>query len=257
MKKLFFTIVSVVLINAFTEAQVVVDTEYDEALFKARVSLVEDFMRRFNEGTILPLFDGTMFGHQGENDSLYKEAQKFAAAARKSGVKLSNTDTNWVALAPCSGKFKGKPVDFMLILNTEKYAPDAYKWVIAGVQGDIFKLTPSSYNIDFLISPLAHEVNFMELGRITMQKDDLILNYKQKRYELDETAVFFAYVYEGLLDIEHVKGLQFMFLQVPGWSFTIEEFNRQTMNSGWLITSFSKMSDTEKKAFLQNVYHKK
>ena len=273
MKRIILTFFTLLALNACTEAQVIVNQEYEDELFKSRVALVEVFMNRFNgteilhtidttkagykQKNILTLFDVEMFGTRDDRDSVFKLAQKFADDVLKYKIKLRNTDTNWVAFAPCSGKLRGKPVDFILTLNTEKYAPDAYKWVIAKAQGDIFKLTPSSSSIDILISPLAHEVNFMELGRITTQKDDWILNYKQKQYELDETAVFFTYVNAGLLDIEHVKGLQFMFFQLPGWVFTIQEFDRRTMNSGWLITSFSKMSDIDKKKYLNHVYNKK
>lgn len=273
MRKFLLIIASVLMLSAYTEAQVVVNSDYDKELFKSRVKLVEGFMRRFNlteilhtidttqadymQKNILSLFDAQLFGTKGEKDSLFKEAQSFAKDVLKTGTKLHYEDTTWFAIAPCHGKFKGKPVDFVLMLNVEEYAEDSYKWVIANAEGDIFKLTPSSTGNDILITPLAHETNFMELGRITTQKDDWILNYSQKQYELDPTAVFFAYVNAGLLDIEYVKNLQFMFLQLPGWKFTIMDFDRQTMNAGWLITSFEKMNNQDKKKLLENVYHKK
>ncbi len=267
------TILAVLAINACTVAQVITNEQYEDELFRSRVKLVEGFMRRFNgaeilhtidttkagyqQKNILSLFDAQMFGTRDDKDSVFKLARKFADDVLRSKVKLNNTDTNWVAIAPCHGKLKGKPVDFVLVLNTEKYTKDAYRWVIAKAQGEIFKLTPSVTSIDLLISPLAHEVNFMELGRITTQKDDWILNYKQQQYDLDQTAVFFTYVNAGLLDIENVQGLQFVFFQMPGWVFTIQEFDRREMNSGWLITSFSKMSDIEKQKYLNYVYNKK
>ncbi len=273
MRRSLLLIISVVFLNAFAEAQIIVNSEYDKELFKARVKLVEGFMRRFNlteilhtidttqadymQKNILSLFDGQMFGTKGENDSLFKEAQNFAKDVLKSGTKLHYEDTTWLAIAPCHGKFKGKPVDFFIILNVEKYDEESYKWVIANVEGEIFKLKPPIVSNDILITPLAHETNFMELGRITTQRDDLILNYSQKQYELDQTAVFYAYVNTGLLDIEYVKGLQFEFLQVPGWMFKIMDFNRQAMNSGWLITSFDRINNQDKKKLLENVYHKK
>ena len=272
MKVILFFIVSVFVLNINSEAQVVVNTDYDTELFKSRVKLVEGFMRRFNcseilhtidttksaykAKNILSLFDAQMFGTHGENDSLYKAAQSFAATVLETKTTINYSDSAWVAVATCYGKMKGKPVDFVLVLNVEKYADNSYKWVIAQAQGDIFKLKPSAESSDILITPLAHEVNFMELGRITTQKDDWILNYSQSQYKLDETAVFYSYVYDGLLDIEYVKDLQFMFFQLPGWVFTIRDFDRQTMNAGWLITSFSKMDNSDKKKLLDNVYHK-
>ena len=97
----------------------------------------------------------------------------------------------------------------------------------------------------------------MSLSRITSNNLDYILNYKQKDYELDQTAAFYTLVNTGQLSVEYVRDLQFMFFQIPGWTFTIKEFDRQTKNSGWLITSFSKMEDEDKETYLKNIYNRR
>ena len=73
---------------------------------------------------------------------------------------------------------------------------------------------------------------------------------------MDETSVFLADVYNGLLDIEYVKDLQFVFYQVPGYVFRIKFIERATNNTGWLITSFDKISEIEKDSFLNYLYNK-
>ena len=272
-KLIFHLAVVLLCISNSANAQAVVNSELTKELFKSRVKLVESFMRRFNceeihhnidttksnykSENIMSIFDGLMFGVKNENDSTYKLAQSFVNDVLQSNTKLNYADTAWFAIAPCHGKLKGKHVDFVLILNVEKYDNDAYKWVIAKAYGDIFKLTPSYTSKDILITPLNHEVNFMKLNNITTTKDDWILNYSQKQYELDETSVFYTYVYTGMLDIEYVQGLQFQFFQVPGWTFTIQDIDRQTKNAGWLITSFSRISYDNTKKMLENVYNQK
>ena len=104
--------------------------------------------------------------------------------------------------------------------------------------------------------PDDHETNFMSLHRVTTEKDDLITCYMQKSYPLDETSVFLADVYNGLLDIEYVKDLQFVFYQVPGYVFRIKFIERETNNTGWLITSFDKISEKEKDSFINYLYNK-
>ena len=236
-----------ILMMQNTNAQIITT---GDSSFKYRIKLVESFMERFNNDTnMLPLFDQMMFGTNSKDKV---EAEEFSKAALKSGVKIQFADTNWFAIAPCTGKFKGKSIDFMLILNVEKYDKDQYKWVVAKAQGEIFKLTPPDNNT--MITPLAHENNFMELGRIVSQS---ILNISQKNYHLDETTVFFALYNSGLLTIEYVSNLQFMFLQVPGYVFIVTEFDRETKNSGWLINSIAKKNDVEKKKLLNDLYHKK
>lgn len=250
MKKVLILITLFISFNTNVLAQVIIDS--GDSLFQNRVKLVESFMNRFNNyDNIIGLFDREILG--SENDSIYKAAQQFTNAISKTGAKLNFIDTTWFALATCSGKFKSKNVDFILILNVETYGKDLYKWVVTKVQGDIFTLTPPK-NDNTIITPLAHETNFMELSRI---KAESILNISQKKYKLDQTAVFYTMINSGILKIEYVNELQFMFFQLPGWIFTIKEFERQTHNAGWLITSFEKINEKDKRLILNNLYYEK
>ena len=99
--------------------------------------------------------------------------------------------------------------------------------------------------------------DFMSLNRITTERDDYITYYANKKFVVDETSVFFSLVYSGLLDIEYVLDLQFVFLQVPGYKFTIKHFERETNNAGWLIDSFKKISNKEKEEYLHYIYRQK
>lgn len=132
-----------------------------------------------------------------------------------------------------------------------------YKWVIAKAEGDVFKLKPSLKSEKIMLMPDDHETNFMSLHRITTEKDDLISCYMQKDYPLDETSVFQSDVYNGLLDIDYVKDLQFIFYQVPNYVFRIKFIERETNNTGWLITDFDKVSEDEKEDFLDYLYNNK
>lgn len=271
MKRVLFLLISILLVNTCTNAQIVMNSQLEKDIFSARVKLVDEFMRRFNCDKVLPgldtsksnykklnilsLFDAEIFG--SETDSLFKSAQDFAADVLKSNIRINYSDTNWIAFAPCHGKLKGKPIDFFISLTVEKRGKDMYKWVISKVQGTAIALKPSNSGDLIMIMPDDHETNFMSLSRITSNNLDYILNYKQKDYELDQTAAFYTLVNTGQLSVEYVRDLQFMFFQIPGWTFTIKEFDRQTKNSGWLITSFSKMEDEDKETYLKNIYNRR
>lgn len=240
----------------------------NEEQFRASVNLVDEFIARFNgdkekPGTdkqdkdyetnrILYLFNGKMF--KSFKDSLFLEAKDFAASVAKNGVKLSYSDTTWVAKAECCGKFKGKEIAFTLYLTVEKRKGDMYKWVITKASGEAFKLKPVRKATKAMLMPDDHETNFMSLNRITTERDDYITYYANKKFVIDETSVFFSLVYSGLLDIEYVSDLQFVFLQVPGYKFSIKHFERETNNAGWLIDSFKKFSNKEKEEYLNYIY---
>lgn len=247
MKRLL--IISVFLTVTYcASAQIIVS---EDTLFNFRIKLVESFMERFNSGeNIVPLFDQEMLGSDTQT---VKDAEDFSKVALKSGAKLKYADTTWFAIAPCSGKLNGKSVEFVLILNVEKYAKDQYKWVIVKAEGNIFKLS-SPANDKTIITPLAHETNFMELARL---RPSAIMSVSHKRYELDPTAVFFTLYHTKQLTIEYITNLQFMFFQVPGYVLTIKEFDRQTKNAGWLITSIEKMNEKDKNNLLKSLNYEK
>lgn len=242
----------------------------NDDLYKTRVKLVDEFFDRFNGKELRPdikagsddaklrnllvLFNAGMF--KSMEDSAFVEAKTFAEEIIRDSIVLHYQDTTWIAKASCHGKLKGNAVDFTLYLNVENRRGKMYKWVIAKAEGSIFNLMPSLQKESIMLMPDDHETNFMSLHRITTEKDDYILNYKQKYFSVDPTTVFYAYVYAGLLDIEYVKPLEFVFLQVPGYRFSIGHFERENYNAGWLINSLEKITDEEKTEFLNYIYNK-
>ena len=249
------------------QSQVVVNNEAQKQMFRAHVKQVDEFIDRFNCNSFTPGIDTTKSDAKRLNlislfpietaknsDTAYKTATKFANHVLASGVKLHYEDTTWFAMAQCHGKLKNKPVEFTLFLNVEHRRGRMYKWVISRAMGEIFSLTPSNTN-EMMISPSEHDINFMQLSRITTEKDDLILNYSQKQFEVDQTSVFFTLVNQGLLDIEHVSNLQFVFMQVPGYQVTIEFVDRLEHNAGWLIKSAVPIKDADKKAMLDFIFN--
>ncbi|MDE6158731.1 MAG: hypothetical protein K2F69_01305 [Bacteroidaceae bacterium] len=240
----------------------------NEEQFRASINLVDDFIARFNgekdkPGTnkqdkdyetnrILYLFNGKMF--KSFEDPMFLEAKNFADSVVKNKTKVSYNDTTWVAKAECCGRLKGKEIGFTLYLTVEKRTEEMYKWVITKASGDAFKLKPARKATKAMLMPDDHETNFMSLNRITTERDDYITYYASKHFVVDETSVFFSLVYSGQLDIEYVSDLQFVFLQVPGYKFSIKHFERETNNAGWLINSFEKFSDKEKKEYLNYIF---
>ncbi len=265
--KLLFTILLLFICELYVHAQI--PPFLNENQFRASINLVDDFMARFNGNKdrqginkkdknyeinkILFLFNGKMF--KSYEDSLFIEAQKFSDFIAKNKIKILYSDTTWFAKAKCHGNFAGKEVEFLLYLSVEKRREQMYKWVITKAVGDIFKLKPTHHATKAMLMPDDHETNFMSLNRITTEKDDYITYYANKNFHVDETSIFFALVYNGLLDIEYVSDLQFVFFQVPGYIFSIKYFERETDNSGWLINSLEKVSDREKENKLNYIFN--
>ena len=269
--KRYFLCLALVSLFFVANAQKVITNDLNAELYDSRIKLVDEFFDRFNgkEGhpdisrkdkdyrkkNLMFVFNGRMF--KSKEDAKFKELQNFINTVIEKNISINYSDTTWFAKAVCHGKLKGKEVDFTLFLNVEHRKEDMYKWVIAKAEGDVFKLKPSLKSEKIMLMPDDHETNFMSLHRITTEKDDLISCYMQKDYPLDETSVFLSDVYNGLLDIDYEKDLQFIFYQVPNYVFRIKFIERETNNTGWLITDFDKVSEDEKEDFLDYLYNNK
>lgn len=266
-KHIFITLIAIG--HLFAHAQVL--DVLDSKLFRGRVKLVSEFMERFNGEERNPYIDPSTTEAEKINlcrlfdaEIILKNRAKLEPkvfqlvdSVLQNNIKINYSDPNWFATTTCVGKFKEKELKFDLILTVEPRGNDMYKWVIADVKGDIFNLKPSRDSERIMLLPNEHESNFMRLNSITNEIDDYITLYSSKVSAVDRLTVFNTLVYYNLLNIEYVSDIEYTFLQVPGYLFTIKEIERETANSGWLIQSWSKVSNDEKNMLLNQLYHGK
>lgn len=240
-------------------------------IYRGRVKLVSEFMRRFNGEEKNPYIDPNAPEIDKINlcqlfdvDFILKnrseiepKAFQFVDSVLSNNVKINYRDSNWFAKTSCVATFKGKEIKFDMYLVVEPRGNDMYKWVIADVKGEIFNLNPSRKSEKIMLLPNEHESNFMRLNSITSEKDDYITLYSAKTSAVDRLSVFNTLVYFGFLNIEYVSDIEYTFLQVPSYAFTIKEFERESTNSGWLIESWEQMNTDEKNLILEGLYHGK
>ncbi len=272
-KILSFVVILLSAINSY--GQLVVDNaEEDKRIYFATVKQVDEFIHRFNCEdikreidtseehykmlNIISLFNEDMFSSMDtQKDSTFDFAVNFALQQEEKPTQIAYEDTTWFARAECKVTYKNQVDSIVLWLAVQNRRAKMYKWVICQAEGEILKLTPSNTADNIMITPNSHTINFMMLSDITTQNLDYITNYKHKNYKIDQTSVFFTLVNQGLLKINYVSKLEFVFMQIPGYSFSIREFTRNKMNAGWLINKINKMSDNEKKDFYEWIYSKK
>lgn len=238
-------------------------------LYHGRVKLVSEFMQRFNGEEKNPYIDPKATDIVKINlcqlfdiESIIKnrpevepKAFQFIDSVMQNNVKIHYSDAEWYAKVNCIGVFKGKEVTFAMYLTVEPRGKDMYKWVIADVEGKIFDLSPSRESDKIMLLPNEHESNFMRLNSITSEKDDYITLYSSKYQNVNKLTVFNTLVYYGYLNIEYVTDIEYTFLQVPGYMFTIKEYERESTNSGWLIKEWNEISNVEKESILQCLYN--
>jgi len=69
------------------------------------------------------------------------------------------------------------------------------------------------------------------------------------------TALFVMEMKTGNLNFVSVNNVKFHVFQVPNWYFEISYFNRNDMNSGWLISNMLRLNDKEKKDLMRHYTH--
>lgn len=239
----------------------------DTLSFQGRVKLMSQFIHRFNGEEFHPFIKADDKDAQRKNlcqlfniqditkQSLESSAFELIDSIIAHDLKFYYEDPRWYAQATCVGTLKNKPVKFDIILVKEKNKKGYYKWAISNVIGDIFLLVPSRKTEKIYLYPDDHEIRFMNLHQITTEKDDYITYYGSDKHQIDPVSVFFTMIYTGLLNIDYVSELEFICHQVPGYSFTIHEFEEESSNTGWLISHWEKTNENQKHAQLNIAYN--
>ena len=235
--------------------------------YLAKVKLIDEFFARFNgeelrndlgpeysdrESGVLLLFDLAKF--KSKNDSGFVAAKAFAHSVVNSDTKLSFEDKNWFAKIKCHGKLGQNKVTFNMILCVEERDTAMYRWAISDVEGDIFKNSRDKEHKELFIMPNDNEQFFMSVRRTTTETFKFIDDYVKKGYKVDALSTFLTLVRSNQLKIDAVTDVEFTFLQVPDYSFTVRYFERQNNNAGWLIDSICACDNSKKASILKNLH---
>ena len=160
-------------------------------------------------------------------------------------ITISYYDPDWYAAVNCTMNYKGKNFPVILTMKNEGSYKSGFKWIIESASPDFFKSTSSHKDSTKSIGPMNHELGFMGLFNVFNDAKN-ITEYTSKNFIPDNFSVFLFLVKSGEIKYVQVNSVKYHFLQLKNWIFTVEYFNRNDNNSGWLISSLFKVSDSEK-----------
>lgn len=252
-------IVFVLIQNTNIQAQVFPDMTLSSD-FRAEVKSLEEFMLRFNgieskpgiendtnlrRNNLICLFNFQMEKGSNSREEFAGRVNEFLDSILMNNVEFRISNSGLWAECACRMKFQGKEKKLTLILQSEEYKEDRYRWAIVGVRG-LNEL--GLYNLDkyYAISPAEHEVHFMGLNNYLNANPNNAFGYRGKTCKIDPLSVFFTLVRTGEILFELVERQTFHYFDIPGYIITIDEYSRRGTNSGWLISSFDKVSQEEK-----------
>lgn len=143
----------------------------------------------------------------------------------------------------CGGK---KKQNKLLILNrkvTNNYA----KWVIRKVDAAFLNL-PQKANTGNSLPPNSHETDFISLKK-ALDKKNNFQTIVEESFKYSQLSTFLYLISKGELKFQYVEKIKYLILDIPNWAIAVQEYKRDSENSGWLISNISKQ-DIELKEYL-------
>lgn len=169
-------------------------------------------------------------------------------------TKLDFYDRGWYVELNCTGEYKGREENFTLILSLEVLRRSrGAKWVIESVSADFLGIGRSQDRRRAL-NPASYGNNFIDLNE-ALQDTANIRNYLNLRRQHSQLLLFLNELHERQLVFKRINQITYHFLQIDDWIFKVRDFNRDTPNSGWLISELLRVNDRQKIQYQEKVLY--
>jgi hypothetical protein len=241
------------------------ETEF-QTNFAWEVKQIDEFIERFNdadftlikeynknsepvtrENLIKSLFDAS------RSDWNFDDILQFVSQVtnEEDPEYLDFNNENWNAKVHCKIKWKDKLEKIVLKLNIRNLPNGGCKWVLSDIEANFLKdkkfseikqpIFSTTNDYENFLNPISHTNDFMEIDKISENAHD-IANYvdKSDKYS-DNMCSFINECQQKNIKILNVTSIVYTFFQIKGWEIEIKQFNRQSRNSGWLISKLSKI----------------
>jgi len=100
------------------------------------------------------------------------------------------------------------------------------------------------------IPPLSNETNFIVLKKILAPGNNLQI-YTAKHHNPGRINEFYHAVGTGVLKFNYVESITYYLFDIPGWVIMIRNYQRDTANSGWLISELERMAGDSYPYFME------
>jgi len=234
-----------------------------EDIFVARIKQFNEFADRFNLKTdfdgntadsvfkarmprerMIPLLFDLNDPRIQPSEKEYSEAyirikEEFVEEVIKKNILLYKYSPGIISEARARVIYKGEPQQIRLFLVQEIVGNNSVKWVLRSAKGDILNIFKTDTSMVRFIPPSSNETDFINLKR-ALEDTDYLQYYASQDYEPDFLTLFFYYIKAGIIKYEYVEEVVYHIIDIPGWYLKVKEFNRNELNSGWLITDIAR-----------------
>jgi hypothetical protein len=245
-----------------------------EAKFVTRVMQLDEFIHRFNNDSSSELrqyYQAHHWPFQKDRAQLIRSLFNYSTQNWDTGLVtrfirratdpenpslLGFMQDQWYAEAKCRFLYNSEAIDISLILKVRSNPDHSAEWVIAAVRPEFdLKQSPPIEPIypepkqHLFIQPTANDTYFAELSRDLSDKERLTDIFDKGFMRRKYSAGFYQCLLADKLRFVAVKAIKYHYLQVHDWVFTVEHFDRDTRNSGWLISGLRPLTPEQRTDF--------
>jgi hypothetical protein len=170
---------------------------------------------------------------------------------RKKPIYLDFYGGNWYAELTCKFNYNSSSIVIPIIMKIEMTQNKGSKWMIVAVGSSALKskivvteMAQSKIKTKCL-SPTSHGTNFVSLKRAFEDIENLSNYFENSYFKRSNMLEFYNAILNREIEFLDVINIKYHFLLADKWIFTVENFPREALNSGWLINHIQKVSSFE------------
>jgi len=171
--------------------------------------------------------------------------------SKNNPIYLDFYGNDWYAEINCKFRYRSSSIIIPVILKIKVTENSGSKWMIVAVGRSRLKsniavseMTQSKIKTKCL-SPTSHATNFVSLKRAFEDKENLSNYFENSYFKRSNMSALYAAVLNHEIEFLHVTKIKYHFLLADKWIFTVEDFTREALYSGWLINHMQKVSASE------------
>jgi hypothetical protein len=203
-------------------------------------AITDDFKEKVpRDNYILYLFNLEDKRITNPNDSIYRlQCEEFVKyIVLPDNPKTINLYSGMVKVhAKTNITYLGKESSVLIEMIPEVMPDRSAKWSISRVETNLFEFVNDSIRTHF-IAPNSHETNFINLRKLNRTENPI---YYFSSITMDPTIMFLSEVARKKINIKNVEQIVYL-IEFPEWKIWVQEFNRTSTNSGWLIGDVKKI----------------
>jgi hypothetical protein len=167
---------------------------------------------------------------------------------KKKPVYLDYYGDDWYAELTCKFKYNTSTIVIPVIMKIVMTQNKGSKWMIVAVGPSNLKskivvteMAQSKLKTN-IISPTSNGTNFVSLKRAFDDKENLADYFESAYLKRSNMLEFYNAILNRDIEFLDVVKVKYHFLLAGGWIFTVEDFIREELNSGWLINHMERVS---------------